>query len=354
MVVCPMAPRKRSRQFFLVSAPLLALFACSSSTPTPKKTPYPETKPDAPRMPGKNTDDIAPSKRPSSGPARTPQPEFVGEDDLISRDQLTFATPEQADAYDALEACFVRYGEDWTAYPRRRFGNFVNIEWCRGEGSHINCAGGNTRKVPGAGWTSLEVLHHERSWPQVFGLSFTLGEIPKQEGIAVAFSWTQGGQSIIGDHISATFQEVQEGRIHSKLSLGMAQGFILGETQIESPTKGTAAQLYKRLIASPESLRAEATTQLDGLQEAVERALASDTPRKCVYGEYQGGGISPKCVKKVPLDASEKAEARALLEQILAPQRNLITEHADAMHARLVALLPAKCWTPAATQTNSE
>jgi hypothetical protein len=287
-----------------------------------------------------------PSKLPATGPARAPKSGFVGSDDLIERDTLKFSTLGHADAYDKLEACLVRYGEDWTAYPRRRFGNFINIEWCRGKGANINCAGGDTRKVPGAGWGALEVLHYEREWPQVFGLAFTTGQIPETQGIAVALSWAEGGKSVIGDNMSVAFQSVQSGSVVSKLGLGMRQSFALGEKPIESPTSGTAAELYKRLVASPDSLRAEATAQIDGLEAAVEAALTADTPRKCVYGEYKGGGIPPRCLRQVPLDASEKAEARVLLENTLAPQRKLVAEYTEAMHRELVELLPAKCWTP--------
>ncbi|MBL4636642.1 MAG: hypothetical protein JKY56_22520 [Kofleriaceae bacterium] len=350
-----MKPVKLRNQITFLSTTALLAVACSTSAPSTKKPQGTEVKSDVPNIQATDAASasaptatlIDRSRLPETGPASAPKSEFVGADDLISRDTLKFASPADAASYDKLEACFVRYGQDWTAYPRRRFGNFVNIEWCRGQGSHINCAGGNTRKAPGAGWSSLEVLQYERTWPQVFGLSFTTGQIPEQEGIAVAFAWTQDGQSVIGDHMSATFQGVQDGKIVSKLTFAMAQGFALGENGVESPTKGTAADLYKRLTASPASLRAEATRQIDGLERAVEEALVADTPRKCVYGPYKGGGIPPRCIRKVPLDDMEKAEARELLERTLAPRRKLVAEHADAMHAGLLALLPAECWTPA-------
>ncbi len=346
----------RQNQITFLSTSALLAIACSASAPsattqgTEASSDIPSV-PTTPQTPAAETKvtPIDRSRLPETGPASAPKSKFVGADDLVNRDTLKFASPAHAAAYDKLEACFVRYGEDWTAYPRRRFGNFVNIEWCRGQGSHLNCAGGNTRKVPGAGWTSLEALQYERSWPQVFGLSFTTGQIPEQEGIAVAFAWTQDGQSVIGDHISATFQEVQDGKIVSKLTLSMGQGFALGEKRVESTTKGTAAELYYRLTASPATLRAEATRQLDGLESVVEEALVADMPRKCVYGPYKGGGIPPRCIKKVALDESEKTEARELLERILAPQRKLIAEHADAMHAGLLELLPAECWAPTRT-----
>tara|TARA_R110002073_G_scaffold256849_4_gene419503 strand:- start:23576 stop:24655 length:1080 start_codon:yes stop_codon:yes gene_type:complete len=350
-----MNPRIRRSKSLFVGAALLATAACSASSSNGGAATQSEVAPEVSAAQGidagasANAKTVDSSRVPETGPARAPKAGFVGADDLIARDVIKFATPAEASAYDKLEACFVRYGEEWTAYPRRRFGNFVNVEWCRGQGSNINCGGGNTRETPGAGWGSLSVLQYEREWPQVFGLSFTTGQIPTDNGVAVSFSWSEGGKSVLGESVHATFKEVVAGEVGSKLSLGMAQGFSIGEGEIKSPTKGTRAELYQRLVASPDSLRNEAKAQLDGLEAAVEAALTADTPRKCVYGKYQGGGIPPRCLRKVPLDASEKAAARASLQEILTSQRALITKHADAMHAGLVELLPSECWTPQTT-----
>lgn len=328
---------------------LMAVAACSASnsngnTPQPSSDVPPASVIDAAAANVAAKVDV--SKLPETGPARTPKAGFVGEDDLIARDILKFKTPAAAEAYDKLVGCFARYGEDWTAYPLRRFGNFVNVEWCRGAGSNINCGGGNTRTAPGAGWGAVSVLHYERDWPEVYGLSFTTGQIPQEEGIAASLSWTRGGQSVVGDSSRVTFQEVVSGALVSKLSLGMNQYFDVGEEGVSSEISGTASEFYQRLVASPESLRKEATAQLDGLEAAVDAALAADTPRKCVSGPYKGGGIPPECIRKDPLDADEKEEARLRLGQILAIQRALIDQHSDAMHAALLELMPAACWEP--------
>jgi hypothetical protein len=331
-----------------MSLPMLAAAACSASSSN-GNTPQPKSDPLAPVIDGAAIGDVAKvdlSKLPETGPARTPKAGFVGSDDPISRDTLRFKDEAAAATYDKLVGCFARYGEEWTAYPLRRYGNFVNVEWCRGEGSNINCGGGNTRTAPGAGWGSVSVLHYERDWPEVYGLSFTTGQIPKNEGIAASLSWTRGGQSVVGDSSRVTFQEVVDGAIVSKLSLGMNHGFTVGEDEVSSQTKGTASDFYRRLVESPESLRKEATAQLAGLEAAVEGALTADTPRKCVYGPYKGGGIPPECIRKEPLDASEKAEVRAALGQTLTMQRALIDQHSAAMHGALLELMPSECWVP--------
>ncbi len=328
---------------------MLATAACSASSSN-GSAPQPNSDvPPAPAIDAAATRVAVPvdlSKLPGTGPARTPKAGFVGADDLITRETLRFKDEAAAQTYDKLVGCFARYGDDWTAYPLRRFGNFVNVEWCRGEGSNINCAGGNTRTTPGAGWGSVSVLHYERDWPAVYGLSFTAGQIPKTEGIAASVSWARGGQSVLGDSSHVGFQEVKGGAVVGKLSLGMSQSFTVGEDAISSQTTGTASEFYQRLTVSPESLRKEAAAQLDGLEAAVEAALAADTPRKCVFGPYKGGGIPPECIRKDPLDATEKAEARSQLGELLTSQRALLDQHAGAMHAALLELMPAACWKP--------
>ena len=282
--------------------------------------------------------------------APTPRPGYVGDDTKVERAKMTFNSPEAAATYDTLNACLKRTEEGFYAYPLRTIGNFVNVEWCRGKGAHINCAGGDTRKGAGAAWTSLEVLHHTETWPQVFGLTFSVADVPKQDGVGVTFSWSKGGKRIVGEGMHLGFREVAKGKVTRTVGVSMLDEFEVGEDSLVVNAVGDTAMLYARLRESPESLRAEVEGRLNALEKKVHDALDADTPRKCVYGEYNGDGIAPDCVERVPLSAADKDKARKQLADRLTSERALLASHYQTMHARFLEVLPDRCWSPSAAQ----
>lgn len=277
--------------------------------------------------------------------ASAPQGGYVGEDARVERAVLQFETAEAAGEFDRLLACFTRDLPGFYAYPMRRIGNFVNIEWCKGSGAEINCAGGDTRTTPGAAWTSLETHAYESSWPQVFGLGFSVGEIPMQ-GIGASVSWSSGAKGVSGEHAHFTFFDVKGGVIETRFTLALVDAMKFGETVVEAKAVGTHAELVERIRRSPESLRTEIEARMTALERAVLASLDADEPRKCVYGEYRGDGIPPSCDKLVPLDDAEKAAARARVSKYTSGIRALASTQAPAMHAKVVELLPTTCWSP--------
>ena len=65
-----------------------------------------------------------------------------------------------------------------------------------------------------------------------------------------------------------------------------------------------------------------------------------------------GLGCSDNSQPDVPSPAAtesaqeEAAKAKLELEKVQAPQRQLVAEHAEAMHAGLLELMPNSCWSP--------
>ncbi len=317
-------------------AAAVSLYACS--------TPAPPDRPSAPDPALVQEGDDGRDER--SGSALQPNPGYVGEDDKIDPTRLKFASPAEAEAYAKLRTALARDEAPWVAFPLRRFGNFVNVEWCRGEGSEHNCAGGGRRGAPGHAWTSLEVLHYDKDWPQVFGLSFSLGEIPAEDGLGVSFSWSQGGKRVLGEHVGLQLFIVESGSVAGTMSFGMGQSFPIKDESVESPPQGGLSERARALRSSPDSLKRLALAELDALAKAVDEALRDDTITVCVYDEYKGDGIPPECMKRVPLNADEKADARRQLEARLRQQRQWVETHSEAAHSELMQLLPADAWSP--------
>jgi hypothetical protein len=189
------------------------------------------------------------------------------------------------------------------------------------------------------------VFHYDRDWPQVFGLSFSAGALPV-DGLGVGVWWSAGGKSVLGDGAGVRFTEYRGGAPGASLTIGPDASFEVGLEPIEVHAEGTRAEVMRKLFAGPASFTAETSARIDALETAVSNALDADTPRKCIYGEYQGNGIPPNCERKVPLSEDEKAAARERLETRLTGERAMLAASSGAMHARLVQLLPATCWTP--------
>ncbi|MEM1031215.1 MAG: hypothetical protein AAGN82_12765 [Myxococcota bacterium] len=290
-----------------------------------------------------------PSHRSGAAPPTPPTPQagYVGEDDLVARSTLKFGAPRAAARYDRLETCLQRRGEDgFYHYPRRRIGNFVKLEWCRGPGAHINCAGGDTRKGAGVAWTSLAVMHYPQRWPEVFGLSFSVADVPPADGVGVALAWSEGGKRVLGEHFSVAFRRVARGEVTAQTFLGMGVQFEVGLEPIRITETRSAGELYRKARTSPEALRSEIEGRLSALERAVTDALQADTPRKCIYGEYEGDGVPPPCLEEVPLSAEEKADASTRLAERLRRERDFVSAEYATMHQRFVALLPETCWSP--------
>ena len=128
--------------------------------------------------------------------------------------------------------------------------------------------------------------------------------------------------------------------------MGMGQAFSYQDGSVDCPPLCSQSECARALRGSPDSLKRHALAELDALEKAVDEALRDDTLTVCVYDEYQGDAIPPECIKRVPLDADEKAEARGQLEKRLREQREFVHAHSDAAHRKLMQLLPADAWSP--------
>ena len=109
----------------------------------------------------------------------------------------------------------------------------------------------------------------------------------------------------------------------------------------------TREQLLRRLMSSPQELKALSLHQRITLQKKLTAALNGDQVLKCVYGPYQGDGIPPECIKRVPLTSQERDRELKRIDLMFKSQRNFIEQHASAMHAQLLHIFPTSCLTQA-------
>ena len=71
-----------------------------------------------------------------------------------------------------------------------------------------------------------------------------------------------------------------------------------------------------------------------------------DRPRDHLDQQTGIGGLVDLTTRHGPLDDAEKKKARADLAKYVGSARTLATAQATAMHAKVIELLPPRCWSP--------
>ena len=276
----------------------------------------------------------------SSGKTPAPKDDYVGSDALVDRQTLEFVDDGERKAFDAARACFDARAQSWAAYPLRQIGNFVEQDWCTGPGAEHGCAGGNFRERAGVQWASVGTLHYPQDWPQVFGVQVDAGRIVA-EGWSVSASVSSGGRTILGDGTHVNFRR---GTVAGSLvHLGTSYAHDVGEETVQVVAPGTPWEVFARLRASPDAMRDEGVARLRALHDEVARRLHAGQILVCVYGEYEGRGVPPPCLRRVPLTADEvKVELARLTEQT-DRQIAALQSDAPAMHAALMSVVGPDC-----------
>jgi hypothetical protein len=281
----------------------------------------------------------------------TPRPQasdYVGHDALVSADLLRFTDPAEGARFHRVRDSFAQRAatDEWYAYPLRRIGNFVQQDWCRGEGAHHNCASGSFREGRGSRWFVVHTLHYESSWPEVFGLGVNAGLLPTAtEGDwGTTFSWYANGGGITGSGLDASFVRFDGERIVEQIHLGDDYVYEAEEARIVVLAPGGADAELERLLESPRSLRDTAFARLDELLAAVEAEIEAGKVKRCVYGEYQNDGIPPPCFPTALTD-DEKVTLLAKVRRDIGADRASVQQHFEAFHAALMGLVRFdECW----------
>lgn len=270
--------------------------------------------------------------------------DYAGKDAQVELGSLKFADPAEGSRFLKAHGCFAgRASGAWRHYPLRKVGNFVQEDWCRGKHDR-HCAGGSFRSDRGDEWFGVSTLFYDRDWPQVFGLLISAGRYPADSEWGVSFSYAANGAQILGEGVAMSFHRFEGETSAQQVDLGNVYVYTVEETRIEVRAPGTLDEELGRLIASPESLKRTGVERLTALLAAVETQINEGAARKCVYGEYKGGGIPPVCTP-TPLSAEESATALAKARAELGWRRAAVEQHAPEFFKLVTELMAFdRCW----------
>ncbi len=257
----------------------------------------------------------------------------------VERTQLHFAQEDEARRFDAALACFSAR-EGWRAEPMEIHGNFISASWCTWKGS---CSSPRNRDEPGARWANVGTLHYprHRAAPiEVFGVQVSTGR-REASGWSVSVSASSNGARILGDHAFVTVH--RHGDASSKLTMGLSYGWKVAEQDFSHRVAMEPWAWLDRVRASPEALRSEGLEGWTALHGTVVAALEAGEVRKCVYGPYEGDGIPPECVERVPLSSEEVALELDRVDERLAAVEATLVDPAP-IHAALLEVAPPSCF----------
>ncbi|MEM6990313.1 MAG: hypothetical protein AAF721_07445 [Myxococcota bacterium] len=267
--------------------------------------------------------------------------EYVGKDARVDFATLRFTDDGERARIERARECFARRGATWEHYPLRKIGNFIEEEWCRGEGAQGGCSGGNFRQRAGAAWAGIGTLHYDRDWPQVFGVQIDVGRRAPEGQWSVSVSGSSNGHKILGDHGHLTL--TRSGQDATTLFVGTAYGWEIEQSRFEVLGSDDAWTLLDRIRQSPEALAAEAISSWSALETKVVAALAADEVVECVYAPYKGGGIPPECIEKIPLPPDKNAAELRRIHEHVAWMKATLNSEGEAMHRALLEVAPTDC-----------
>lgn len=268
--------------------------------------------------------------------------DYVGKDARVDFATLNFLDDTERQRFERARACFSARGNDWEHYPLRKIGGFVEEDWCRGEGAQRGCSGGNFMEHQGVDKAGVGTLHYTDRWPEVFGVQVNAAHRPRTEGWNVSVSVSTNGKKILGDQGSVSFG--RPGKPEDDFSVRTSYGYTIAESSFSVNVEGDGWALLDRIRVSPEALREEALPRWDSLKAKVVTALQSGQVLKCVYGEYEGKGIPPRCIERVPLSPEAVEEEVAKIESRVRAIHTAFDTDAEGLHAALLAVAPTDCF----------
>ncbi|NUM47746.1 MAG: hypothetical protein HUU38_23825, partial [Anaerolineales bacterium] len=266
--------------------------------------------------------------------------------------QITFDDPLTQTRLLTLDRCMaeIAAGPEWRHFPYESIGAFIEAKWCTGSHAAPDCqitAGNQHQRDQHV--LNLYTLHYGEDVLNAFGLGVHARWVPPQTGPqtawAAAFSFSEGGRTVVGEGFSVSFLEYGSAvePIH-ELHFGMNNDYKIGETTLTYPAQLPQRDELALYIASPESLLSQGQIVLTGLAETVQAALDAHTITTCEYGPYNNDGIPPACTLR-PLTAEEEQAAKTEAEQFFANQQAVLAENYEGMFAALEKAFPFQtCW----------
>ncbi|MGC4122182.1 MAG: hypothetical protein QM765_47900 [Myxococcales bacterium] len=268
--------------------------------------------------------------------ARAQEPKMA-----LKTSNLQFETKAEGERHQALRAWMEKKAAGgWKHQPLQVAGNFLTERWCGPKVATDVCAAGSvvTNEQRGTEWMTLEALHYEL--PKAFGLVVNLGHFPEKGDLAVRFYVAEGGKSIVGEAMGATFLVLgKDGKVSEQVTVGERASFQILDTELSASSPDPWRATLKKMAASPKSLETLATQMLDALQARVDEALAKGEVLGFDEGEYKGDGVPPMKTPR-PLTAAEKEREAKAAKAEIARRKAFVAKHAKAMHALLVDKVP--------------
>ena len=256
-------------------------------------------------------------------------------------EDLSFEKGE-GEKHRALQAWMEkRAGAGWHHEPLKAGGNFLTERWCGPRVDPGRCESGAvvTSEERGTEWMSLEALHYEL--PKAFGRVVNLGHFPAAGELALRFYLSEGGKTIVGEGMDATFLRLDKDKVAEQVSVGQRTGLKIIDSELFAESSEPWRATLKAMAASPESLKAHALKMLDALAQRVDGALAKGEVLGFDEGAYKGGGVPPMKTPR-PLSAAEKEREAKAAKAEIARRKAFVEKHAAAMHALLKAHVPVE------------
>lgn len=270
----------------------------------------------------------------------------------IRLSDITFDDPLTQTRMLALDRCIadLATGSDWRYFPYENIGAFIEAKWCTGSRAAPDCqmTEGNQNQRD-QHLLSLYTLHYGDDVTNAFGLGLSARWVPPQTGPqtewAAAFSFSEGGRTVVGEGFSLSFKEYGSAMEPvNELHFGMSNDYKIGETTLSYFAQHLQRDELALYIASPESFLAQGQYILTGLAATVQAALDAHTITTCDYGPYNNDGIPPACNPR-PLTAEEELAAKAEVEQYFANQQAVLEGNYEAMFTALGVAFPFEtCW----------
>lgn len=268
--------------------------------------------------------------------------DYVGKDAHVDFATLKFVDDAERQRFERARTCLSERGTDWEHYPLRKIGGFVEEDWCRGEGAERGCSGGSFMGRQDIDKAGVGTLHYTDRWPEVFGVQVNATHRPPTEGWNVSVSVSTNGKKILGDHGSVSFG--RPAKPEGDFYVSTSYGYTIAESSFDVNVDGDGWALLDRIRVSPQALRDETLPRWDALRTKVVAALQSGEVLKCVYGEYEGNGIPPSCIERVPLPPKEVQEEVAKIEDRVRAIHTAFETDAEGLHAALLAVAPIDCF----------
>lgn len=268
--------------------------------------------------------------------------DYVGKDAHVKLEELRFTSDDEKRRFLSAQTCFSKRAAAWEHFPLRKIGNFVQEDWCRGQGAARGCYGGGFNERAGVEWASVETLHYPQQWPQVFGIliSGAHNQLAGSKDWSVSFSVHSNGKSIVGEGAHIDFR-----RGDDWVHVGTSYGWTIQDNRFTRQAEGGDPwTVFERLRSSSQIIRDEGVKHWLALETEVVEALEKNAVVKCVYGPYNGDGIPPMCINRVPLDAAEQATELAKIRKTAQRNKQLLEQEHVAMHAALMELASKDCF----------